>query len=116
VQEKYESYVPKEETELCDMLGSMLLASPKFEADPVYFPDLTIHTEFKGLDAGINLLRPQLGEEIYAKLIEMYSQAKHLFEADPDDTTGETKRGREIILDMLDMVTELVTVRDNSSQ
>ncbi len=116
MQEKYESYVPEEETELCDMLGSMLLASPKFAADPVYFPDLTIHTEFKGLDAGINLLRPQLGEEIYVKLIEMSSQAKRLFEADPDDKTGETKRGQEIILDMLDIVTELVTVRDNSSQ
>jgi hypothetical protein len=113
VREQYKTYVPQEETELCDMLGSMLLASPKFEPDLAYFPYVTIDTEFEALDAGINLLRPQLGEEIYVKLIEMSSQTKRLFEADPDDKTGETKRGQEIILDMLDIVTELVTARDN---
>ena len=96
------------------MLGSMLLASPKFEPDLAYFPYVTIDTEFEALEAGINLLRPQLGEELYSNLIDMSSQAKQLFEADPDDKTGDTKKGQEIILAMLDMVEELIRVRDNS--
>jgi hypothetical protein len=114
VQEKYEGYIPEEETELYDKLGAMLLSSPKFVGDPVYFPYLTIHTEFKTLDAGINLLRPQLGEELHSNLITMSAEAKRLFEADPDDKTGDTEKGQKIILDMLDLVEELIRQRDST--
>jgi hypothetical protein len=61
------------------------------------------HT-FRELHEGLNFNRQTLGEPRYHELTQMSDRIRALFEADPDDKTGETLQGREIILKMEEIV------------
>jgi hypothetical protein len=102
----YTYLIPKNLSELRDTLGGMMLLSPKFEDITGYFPGRSIDTTFYELNEGLRLMRGKLGDELYLKLRDMSDQMRAHFEADPEDKTGESLKGREIIMDMEDLLKE----------
>lgn len=95
-------YIPRNVSEIMDLLGSMMLSSPTFKDD--YFTDRSIETEFFRLNEALGLIRPKIGEVRFAKLMELSTRMRALFEADPDDKTQDAVRGRELILEMEDLL------------
>ncbi len=100
----YEPYIPQEIGELRDLIGSFMLASPKFEDTSGYFPGQNIDTTFYALTEGLKNLRKKLGEDRYIALMDIGARMRAHFEADPEDQTGETMRGRELICEMQDIL------------
>jgi hypothetical protein len=97
---KYRRFIPQTLSELLDRMSFMLLYSPTFEDDTGYFPEQNLDNSFDSLNEGLSRLRRRLGEELYQKLAQMSDQARSCFEADPEDTTGETRKGKRLILAM----------------
>jgi hypothetical protein len=81
----------------------MMISSPTFVDKTGYFPERNIDTVFHALNEGLKVTRGKLGEERYRKLVEMSNQVRAYFEADSEDK-GETLKGRELILDMEDLI------------
>lgn len=46
-----------------------------------------------------------MGEENYARLVDLVNRAKLLFEADPEDVTGQADEGHRLLLEMDDVIT-----------
>lgn len=97
-------YIPKTKAEVWDMLGRMMLGSPTFVDTTGYFPHRNIDTEFFALNEGFKAIRKQLGEESYQTLVRLSAQMRSHFEDDPDDRTGEARKGRECIHEMEDIL------------
>ena len=93
--------------ELLDLLISMLLSAPKFIDKTGYFPYQNLDYVFRELREGLAHNRPTLGEERYHELMRMSDRIRALFEADPEDKTGETRKGRDIIYEMEDIVKQV---------
>ncbi len=87
-----------------DMLGSMMLSSPTFEDDSGYFPEQNINTVFFSLNEGLKMVRKKLGEDRYSALLSLSDQMRIHFEADAEDKSGDTLAGRELILEMEDIL------------
>ena len=49
-------------------------------------------------------MRKKIGEERYVQCMEMAGRMRALFEADPEDTNGQSQAGRELIFDMEDVL------------
>jgi len=49
-------------------------------------------------------LQPKLGEDFYRKLRGMSDQMRAHFEVDPEDQTDDSLKGRDIILEMMDLL------------
>jgi hypothetical protein len=96
----YKRYIPKGVSEIMDYLGAMMLDSPTFIDRTGYFPGINLQTTFCELNEGLRLIRGKLGEERYFKLMEMSDRMRAHFEADPDNKTDDTLKGREIIEQM----------------
>jgi hypothetical protein len=97
-------YVPQDKSEVLDQLAMMFLYAPTFEDDTGYFPDRNIASVFAELDAGLDLIRPSLGEVSYEKLTKMSAEIRGLFESDPRDENGGTSVGRKLILEMEELL------------
>ncbi len=100
-------YVPKDIGEVLDHLSHMLLSAPKFRDKTGYFPFENLEYVFRQLHEGLGNVRPALGEERYHQLMGMSDQIRALFEADPEDKTGETLRGCKIIHAMEDILKQV---------
>ena len=100
----YKPYVPKGVGELLAYLAHMLLASPTFKDKTGYLPRENIHTTFYSLNEGLLAVRKKLGEERYATLRALSDRMRALFEADPEDKTGETEAGQMLIHEMEDIL------------
>ena len=100
---KFRPYIPQTLGDLLDKLASMRLGSPTFLDKTGYFPEENLETNFGALNEGLRVLRPQLGEDRYRKLMEMSDQMRAYFEADPEGT-GDAEKGREVIRDMEELV------------
>jgi hypothetical protein len=96
--------VPKDIQEILEVLSSMLLSAPKFLDKTGYFPYMNLEYVFRQLNEGLVYNRRTLGEERYHELIRMSDQMRALFEADPEDKTGETLEGCKIIHKMEDIL------------
>ena len=96
--------VPQDIQELLDHLSSMLLSAPKFVDKTGYFPRLDLGHVFRELNEGLSVNRQTLGEERYHQLIGMSDQMRTLFEADPEDKTGDTLKGCKVIHEMEDIL------------
>jgi hypothetical protein len=96
--QSYKPYVPQTIGELYDLVGAFMLRPPT-QADP-YFPGRNVETEFFALNEGLARVRKRLGEERYAKLLELSHRMRQHFEADPDDTNGEARKGYMLIHEM----------------
>jgi len=91
-------------SEILDMLNGMMIISPRFEDLTGYFPGMNIDNTFCELNEGLRLMQPKLGEELYSKLREMSDRMRAHFEADPEDKTEDSLKGRAIILEMIDLL------------
>jgi hypothetical protein len=85
----------------------MLLSAPKFLDKTGYLPFLNIDYVFQQLREGLNRNRRTLGEERYHELVRMSDRMRALFEADPENKTGETRKGRDIIQEMEDVLKQV---------
>ncbi|THD48578.1 MAG: hypothetical protein E7774_02780 [Bradyrhizobium sp.] len=97
-------HIPQNISELLDLTTSMLLSAPKFLDKTGYLPFLNLDYVFEQLHAGLAQNRQRLGEERYNRLFEMSGQIRALFEADPDDKTGQTLQGCKVIHQMNDIL------------
>ncbi|MCB2074002.1 MAG: hypothetical protein H6917_08045 [Novosphingobium sp.] len=97
-------YIPKDISEVMDLLGDMMLSAPKFVDDSGYFPDQNIDSEFFALNEGLKLIRERVGEEDYSALVELSNRMRAHFEADPEDKTGDGIKGRDCIVAMEDLL------------
>jgi len=92
--------IPRDVGELLEHLIWMLLKAPKFIDKTGRFPFQDVEYVFRELNEGLSNVRPTLGEERYHQLMGMSDRMRALFEADPENTMGETRKGRDIIHDM----------------
>lgn len=97
-------YIPASLSEINDLLGSMILRAPTFLDKSGVFPDRNIETRFHQLTEAFTLVRKKLGEERYAKLVDLAARAKALFAADQDDTNGKTDEGRALLFEIEDVL------------
>ena len=97
-------YIPEGIGEVYDYIGSMMFRSPTFVDKTGYLPWRNVETTFHALNEGLKRTRPDLGDELFAKLSGMSNRMRAYFEADPDDATGESVKGRDLILDMMDLL------------
>jgi hypothetical protein len=104
----YQPHIPKDVGEIMDQLGFMMLASPTFIDGTGYFPSQNIDTVFFQLNEGLRLIRGKLGEERYLKLVEMSGLMRAHFEADPENETDDTLKGRAIIREMEELLKQKV--------
>jgi hypothetical protein len=92
--------------ELLDVLSSMLVSAPKFLDKTGWLPFRNLDYVFQQLNQGLNHNRRTLGEERYHQLMGISDQMRALFEADPEDKTGETTKGCKIIHEMEDILNQ----------
>src|ERR1700679_2217860 len=97
-------YIPQTIGSVMDKLGFIMLSSPTFADKTGHFPEQNVETTFYALNEGLKRLRSKLGEEVYQRIMEMSDQMRAYFEADPEDKTGETTKGRKLILEMEDLL------------
>lgn len=100
----YKPYVPKGVSEIRELLGMMMLSSPKFADRTGHFPEKGVETVFFALNESLRLIRKKLGEERYHKLTDMSDRMRAHFEADPENKTDDTLKGRAIIHEMEDLL------------
>jgi hypothetical protein len=103
----YEPYVPQDVGELLDQLAYMMLAAPTFKDDTGYFPQRNIDIAFFSLNEGLQVVRKELGDSNYAALTVMSDKMRALFESDPDDKTGDARKGRVLIREMESILTSV---------
>ena len=103
----YKPYISQTVSELWDKLGSMMLNSPTFIDETGFYPAKGIDSEFFSLNESLKLLRPQFGEENYAKMVALSDKMRAHFEADPEDKTDDTLMGRDCLLAMEDIIKSL---------
>ena len=97
-------YVPENIQELLEFVVSMQLSAPRFFDKTGYLPFLNLDYVFRQLHEGLSVNRQTLGEERYNELMRMSDQMRALFEADPEDKTGDTLKGCKIIHQMEDIL------------
>jgi hypothetical protein len=100
----YEPTIPETTGEVHELLGWMMLNAPRFEDKDGLFAGQSIETEFFALNEGWKKVRKKLGEERYARAVELTARMKALFEADPNDENGDAMAGRNIIFDLQDII------------
>jgi hypothetical protein len=100
-------YVPENIQDLLEFVVSMQISAPKFLDKTGYLPFLNIEYVFRQLHEGLDHNRRTLGEERYHELMGMSDQMRALFEADPEDKTGETLQGCKIIHQMEDILRQV---------
>ena len=99
-------YIPQTLSEIDDLLGSMWLGAPTFVDRTGHF-DWDINTTFHELVEGLGVVRKKLGEERYAKLIDLAARMKALFAADPEDANGKSDEGRKLLSEIEDLINEV---------
>ena len=99
--------VPRDIMEILEVLSSMLLSAPKFVDKTGYFPHRNLDYAFRQLNEGLSFNRPTLGEERFHELLRMSDDMRALFEADPEDKTGDTLKGCKIIHAMEDILRQV---------
>ena len=104
--ESYNPYVPQDPEELVDLIGSMVLASPRFIDTSGFFPEKNLETVYFALGEGLKAARAELGEARYATLIDAAEQTRGLFAAAVDEDADDVLTGRTLLLDMIDIIGE----------
>jgi len=97
-------YIPQTKGEMMDYLAMVMLSSPTFKDD--YFPYRNVETVFYSLNEGLKAIRKKVGEERYAELVSLSDRMRAHFEADPEDKTEDTIKGRELVHRMEDIITK----------
>ena len=85
----------------------MVFDAPTFIDKTGVFYDRNIDSLFYTLVESFGIIRKKLGDDRYATMIELAGRAKALFAADQDDTNGKTRAGRELLMDIQDLLNEV---------
>jgi hypothetical protein len=85
----------------------MVSSAPTFTDRTGYLPFLNLDYVFRELTEGLSLNRPALGEARYQELMRLTARMRALFEADPEDKTGETAEGCKVIHEMEDILRQV---------
>jgi hypothetical protein len=88
--------------EIIIQLGWMRYAAPTFR-DPSFdemYPGRDFDVVFFELREGLARFRTTIGDRRYQAAVEMMNRMRLLFEADPNDTTGQTREGRHLIQEL----------------
>lgn len=104
MQNSYTPYIPQDISDIMDLLGWMMLYSPKFEDDTGFFPGRSIATTFFALNEGLKNIRKRVGDENYRALLALSDRMRAHFEADPESKTGEVVNGSKCILAMEEII------------
>jgi len=107
----YKPYIPQDFSELCDLIGSMMINWPKFIDTTGYFPGRNIDTTFYELGEGLRIIRAEIGDELYFKLKRMAEQMRPHFDADPEKKTGKALKGQKILSEMQDLLMRVGQMR-----
>jgi hypothetical protein len=91
---KYERHVAKSLGDLADQASWLRMSAPRFDFMRLWFPEGNIDTAFVSFDKGLQNNRALLGEALFHRLAQMSNDMRACFEADPEDDTGETARGK----------------------
>ena len=94
----YKPYIPKNIHELMSQLTYMLIKSPTFESSE--FPGRSIETAFLQLNEGLKMVRAELGEDRFQALMTLSDRMRGHFEADPTNSNGQAKAGRQLVFEM----------------
>lgn len=94
----YTPIIPAHLGDIYSQLGFMMLKSPTFE-DKI-FPGQNVETVFFELTKGLDVVRADLGDERFHKLVSLARQMRVYFEADPGDNNGQARKGRALIREM----------------
>ena len=97
-------YIPQSVGDVVDQLSSKMLSAPKFKSRLPWAFEENIDTNFYELNEGLKIIRSKLGDETYARLVEMSDRMRPHFEADPEDRTEDGLKGRELIDEMTDIL------------
>jgi hypothetical protein len=100
----YGSYIPQSADEIVDFLGTIMIYSPTFIDKSGFFADRNIDTVFRTLNAGLAKIREELGLDLYPRLSDMSDRMRTYFEADPEDKTDSSLKGRALIDEMSDLL------------
>jgi hypothetical protein len=104
---QYRIFVAECLSDLADQAVCLSIDAPTYSRVKHILPHATLDSQFFTFTEGLRRFRPQLGETLFRKLFEMCDEARACFEADPDRTTGETDRGKQLILDVEAMIEEV---------
>jgi hypothetical protein len=100
-------YIPENVQEILELVISMQIKAPKFVDKTGYLPFLNLDYVFQQLHQGFARNRQTLGDERYQELMRMSDRMRALFEADPEDKTGETLEGCKILHQMEDILRQV---------
>jgi hypothetical protein len=100
----YKPNIPQNVGEVMELLRLMMSASPRFLDSTGRLPGRNMETIFLELNEGLGMIRGELGEELYLKLREMSGRMRAHFEADPENKTDDTLKGRAIISEMMNVI------------
>lgn len=98
--ENFIQYIPKTVGDIMDHLGFMMLWSPTFKDVSGWFPGQNAETTFFALNEGLKNVRRKIGDEHFQALMELSDRMRAHFDADPEDKTDDSIKGRECILEM----------------
>jgi hypothetical protein len=98
----YKRHVPQNVGELMDHLTYIMFSGPAF-VDP-HFVGRDLEAAFYELNEALKLMRNKLGEERFSKLAELSNRVRAHYEADPEKKTGDTLKGRELIIEMEELL------------
>jgi hypothetical protein len=87
-----------------DQVVPMMGDAPKFADDSGYFPEQNIDTEFRALIEGFGNVRDKIGEEQYAKAIDIAARMKALFLEAADEDDPKTMEGILLIHELIDII------------
>lgn len=104
----YRPYISQTVSELIDLLGMMMLRSPTFLDKTGYFPQRNICTVFSQLNRSLQVLSGILGEDHCRQLRGMSDRMRIYFDADQNERTENTMRGRELIDQMEEILMRVV--------
>lgn len=100
----YNDYIPETIGEIMELLASMMLSAPTFKDKTGYFPHRNIESEFYTLNESLKNVRKRVGEENYETLLELSGRMRAHFEADPENKSDDTIKGRELINEIEDIL------------
>jgi hypothetical protein len=82
----------------------MIGGAPTFKDESGYLPDQTIDTEFYALSEGFGKVRDKIGEDQYAKALDIAARMKALFLEAADDDDPKTMEGIMLIHELIDII------------
>lgn len=97
-------YIPQSLSEIYDFLSRFIGYAPTMEDPSGRYPEDNIDTEFDKLVESFGIVRQKLGEERYARLVDLAARTKALYVEDPDETNGKTMEGIKLVWEMGEII------------